>query len=149
MTANKDREGKDAITHEIKISFYQGRDIMWPLCSISPGNLITKHEDATREGKKKESKMNWPCSVPSTNLWNPACSLLAMQLHTTCWVLSRECGQQVTGELMKCQDGGREIACITYPQGALGGIFKNKSHNRRIQQAWSHFQRESCANFNS
>lgn len=57
------------------------------------------------------------------------CSLLAMQLHTTCWVLSRECGQQVTGELMKCQDGGREIACITYPQGALV-VFPRISHTR-------------------
>lgn len=56
--------------------------------------------------------------------------LSTMQLHTTCWVLSRECGQQVTGELMKCQDGGREIACITYPQGALV-VFPRLSHTRR------------------
>lgn len=73
--------------------------------------------------------MNRPCSIASANLWNPACSVLAMQLHTTCWVLSRECGQQVAGELMKCQDGGREIACITYPQGALV-VFPRISHTR-------------------
>lgn len=85
-----------------------------------------------KKGKKKnrkDSRMNRPCSIASANLWNPACSLLAMQLHTTCWVLSRECGQQVAGELMKCQDGGREIACITYPQGALV-VFPRISHTR-------------------
>lgn len=78
-------------------------------------------------GGEIKSEMNWPCSIAWANLWNPACSLLAMQLHTTCWVLSRECGQQVAGELMKCQDGGREIACITYPQGALV-VFPRISH---------------------
>lgn len=30
---------------------------------------------------------------------------------------------------MKCQDGGREIACITYPQGALV-VFPRISHTR-------------------
>lgn len=30
---------------------------------------------------------------------------------------------------MKCQDGGREIACITYPQGALV-VFPGISHTR-------------------
>lgn len=42
-------------------------------------------------------------------------------------MLSRECGQQVTRELMKCQDGAREIAYITYPQGALV-VFLRMSH---------------------
>lgn len=42
-------------------------------------------------------------------------------------MLSRECGQRVTRELMKCQDGAREIAYITYPQGALV-VFLRMSH---------------------
>lgn len=92
-------------------------------------------------GGRVKSKMNWPGSSAWANLWNPACSLLAMQLHTTCWVLSQECGQQVAGELMKCQDGGREIACITYPQGALV-VFPRISHTGG---GCSQFERESCA----
>lgn len=75
--------------------------------------------------------MNQPCCIASTNPCKPACSLLTRQLHTTCWVLSRECGQQVTGELMKCQSGGREIACITYPQGALV-VFPRISHTWEV-----------------
>lgn len=94
--------------------------------------------------------MNRPCSIALANLWNPGCSLLAMQLHTTCWVLSRECGQQVAGELMKCQDGGREIACITYPQGALV-VFPRISHTRGEYSKAGHTlkREESCAAFNS
>lgn len=85
--------------------------------------------------------MNQSCSIASTNPCKPACSLLTRQLHTTCWVLSRECGQQVTGELMKCQSGGREIACITYPQGALV-VFPRISHTQAkyiiLHQGWFH-----------
>lgn len=149
------RQKKDVIVHEI--SLYQGRDLTYPQASIPPGNLITKHEDATRKEKKRKKKKrgggggaNEPAPLDSLSqsmkpslLW-----LLAMQLHTTCWMLSRECGQQVTRELMKCQDGGREIAYITYPQGALV-VFLRISHTEgEMQQDCSHSE-ESCAAFNS
>lgn len=41
---------------------YQGRDIVQSQSSIPPGNLITKHEDATRKEKKKKmekKKVEW------------------------------------------------------------------------------------------
>lgn len=103
---------------------------MQPWGSSPPGNLITKHEDDTRKRKREKKKQH--DRPPFCNLsqsMEPSL-LSAMQLHTTCWVLSWECGQQVTGELMKCQDGGREIACITYPQGALV-VFPRLSHTGR------------------
>lgn len=52
-----------------------------------------------------------------------------------------ECGRRVTGELMKCQGGGREIACITYPQGALV-VFSRISHTSGVQPCQSHAERD-------
>lgn len=108
-------------------------DASWTLKAdfllLAISSLYMRMPPEMQKEKKSESRMNLSCSIASTNRWKPACSLLAKQLHTTCWVLSRECGQQVTGELMKCQSGGREIACITYPQGALV-VFSRISHTR-------------------
>lgn len=91
--------------------------------------------------QKKKRKERKDSRIASANLWNSVCSLLAMQLHTTCWMLSRECGQQVAGELMKCQDGGREIACITYLQGALV-VFPRISHTRGEYSEVNHTLKE-------
>ena len=66
MTRNQDsEEQKDVITHEIYFSFYQGRDITQPQGSIPPGNLITKHEDATRKRGKIKKKQNEPALLYS------------------------------------------------------------------------------------
>lgn len=100
--------------------------------------ISSLNTDGCHYQKKKKRKDS---RIASANLWNSVCSLLAMQLHTTCWVLSRECGQQVAGELMKCQDGGREIACITYPQGALV-VFPRISHTRGEYSAADHTLKE-------
>jgi len=116
------------------------------LLTISSLNMRMPPE---KEEKKRKSRINQPCSIASTNLQNPARSLLAMQLHPTCWVLLRECGQQVAGELMKCHDGGRKIACITYPQGALV-VFPKISRRRGECRRTGHtLKANSCAALNS
>lgn len=66
--------------------------------SVPQGKLITKHEDGTgKMGGGGDRKAKSAAPIAWANLWNSG-SLLAAQLHTTCWVLSQERGQHVAGE---------------------------------------------------
>lgn len=62
LERRKDEEKKSVIVCEIW--FCQGMDLTCPQASIPPGNLITKHEDATRKRRAVETANEAaPCSV--------------------------------------------------------------------------------------
>lgn len=125
-------DDKKNVSLYVKYGYGQGMDRACPQASSPPGGLITKHEDATRQrrgggfaaceagearqiGPSQSGRVRAAAAPPQCNYTQ------------TCWMLSRECGQRVTGELMKCQDGAREIASLTSPQGALV-VFLRMSH---------------------
>lgn len=141
---NKDREEKMMSLYMKYTSLLTSRGTLGNRRAQFPLAISSLNIRMPPEREKKNKIVQWTdCALAWANLWNPACSLLAMQLHTTCWMLSRECSRQVAGELMKCQDGGREIACITYPQGALV-VFPRISHTNREHSrlAVSHWRRK-------